>query len=125
MITRRPVTTTLAALGLATAARAAAAQAPGVAGSWTGVLSAGPAKLRLRLVLGADGTATLYSLDQGGAAMAGKANALAPEKIEVEIAAVGGRFAGKLVSADRIDGTWSQGGAGLPLTLKRGDAGHF
>ncbi|MBQ1543424.1 MAG: beta-lactamase family protein [Caulobacteraceae bacterium] len=123
MITRRPVTTTLAALGLATAARAAAAQAPGVAGSWTGVLSAGPAKLRLRLVLGADGTATLYSLDQGGAAMAGKANALAPEKIEVEIAAVGGRFAGKLVSADRIDGTWSQGGAGLPLTLKRGDAG--
>lgn len=123
MTTRRPVTIGLAALGLAAMARVASAQEVGVSGAWTGVLVAGQARLRLRLVLGADGAATLFSLDQGGGAIPGKAVSATREMIEVEVPAVGGRFSGRLVSADRIEGVWRQGGPDLPLTLLRGDAG--
>lgn len=122
MTTRRPVTIGLAALGLTAMARLASAQEAGVSGAWTGVLVAGQARLRLRLVLGVDGAATLFSLDQGGSAIPGKAVS-APDMIEVEVPAVGGRFTGRLVSADRIEGVWRQGGSDLPLTLLRGDAG--
>lgn len=123
MTTRRPVTTGLAALGLAAAARGASAQPGRVSGTWTGVLVAGQARLRLRLVLAPDGAATLFSLDQGSGAIAGKAVSAPADRIEVEIPAVGGRFTGKLVAADRIEGQWRQGGSDLPLALLRGEAG--
>lgn len=122
MSTRRPVVAGLAALGLAMA-RAASARQTGVSGAWTGVLAPGQSRLRLRLVLAPDGSATIFSLDQGSSAIPGKAVSATPDRIEVEIPGIGGRFTGKLVSADRIDGVWRQGGSDLPLTLLRGDAG--
>lgn len=123
MTTRRPVMTGLATLGLAMSARAASAQHAGLSGTWTGVLVAGQSRLRLRLVLAADGSATLFSLDQGSTPIPGKAVAATPDTVEIEIPAVHGRFTGKLVSADQIAGVWRQGGSDLPLTFLRGDAG--
>jgi len=123
MITRRPVAAAMAALCFAPVATRASAQEPGITGTWTGVLVAGQAKLRLRLVLAADGVVKLYSLDQGGVSMSGTAVSTKPDQIAVEIPAVGGRFAGKLTSADRLEGTWSQGGSDFPLMMMRGEAG--
>ena len=115
--------TGLATLGLAMSARAASAQHAGVSGIWTGVLVAGQSRLRLRLVLAADGSATLFSLDQGSSAIPGKAVAATPDNLEIEIPAIGGRFTGKLAAADQIVGVWRQGGTDLPLTFLRGEAG--
>jgi len=123
MITRRPVAAAMAALCFAPVATRAWAQEPGITGTWTGVLVAGQAKLRLRLVLAADGAVKLYSLDQGGISISGTAVSTKPDQIAVEIPAVGGRFAGKLTSADRLEGTWSQGGSDFPLMMMRGEAG--
>lgn len=123
MTTRRPITIGLATLGIAAMARRASAQLAAVGGVWTGVLVAGQARLRLRLVLAANYTATLYSLDQGSSPISGKTVSAAPEKIEIEVPAIDGRFTGKLVSAHRIDGVWRQGGSDMPLTLFRGEAG--
>lgn len=113
----------LATLGLAATAHATGAQQTGLSGTWTGVLVAGQSRLRLRLVLAADGSAALFSLDQGSGAIPGKVVTARPDNIEIEIPAIHGRFTGKLVSADQIVGVWRQGGSDLPLTFLRGDAG--
>jgi CubicO group peptidase (beta-lactamase class C family) len=99
---------------------AAAAPAPGLVGDWTGILG-GPGGLRLRLSIAADGAVTLYSLDQGGAPIPTKAEALASDDIRIQVPAVKGRLTGKLVG-DEIQATWTQGRP-RPLLLKRGEAG--
>jgi hypothetical protein len=121
MVTRRTIGIAAAILCL-TPLVPAWAQAPDVTGTWTGVLVAGDTKLRVRLNLAADGAVMLDSLDQG-AAVPGTAVSMTPDRIEFETPDVGGRFLGKLVSPDRIEGAWSQGGSDLPLTMLRGEAG--
>lgn len=123
MSTRRPVVAGLVAAGVAATARVASAQQADVSGTWTGVLAAGQARLRLRLVVNPDGSATLFSLDQGAVEITGRIVSATRDNIEIEIPAVGGGFTGKLVSPDRIEGVWRQGGSALPLALLRGDAG--
>lgn len=112
-------------VGLTAAAAAAGlpgcAQAeprPELVGDWSGVLGAGAQGLRLRLALAADGSAQLFSLDQGGAAIPARWRATG-ERITVEVPAVGGRFEG-VVAVDRLEGAWRQPGGGGPLVLLRG-----
>jgi CubicO group peptidase (beta-lactamase class C family) len=120
MLTRRPV---LLGLGAALAAwKISAQEPPAVAGTWTGALEIGSQRLRLKFEIASDGSTTLRSLDQGGAPIPAKATSLTAERIEIEVGAVRGSFRGRMVSADRIEGTWRQGGE-LPLVLLRGEAG--
>lgn len=79
------------------------------------------AGLRLRLLVGADGSLTLVSLDQGNARIPCIADAWTPERIAFRAPSVNGRFEGRLVGADRIVGQWTQQGS-LPLVFQRGDA---
>lgn len=120
MLTRRPVLLALAAGMLAPLARA---EERSIVGTWTGVLEAGSQRLRLKFEIAADGGMTVYSLDQGGTPIPGKATSLAPEKIEIEVTTIRGGFRGRVVQPDRIEGTWRQGGNDLPLVLSRGEAG--
>ena len=119
MLNRRPVLLGIGATMLASLVRA---EDNSIAGTWTGVLEAGSQRLRLKFEIAADGTLKLYSLDQGGTPIAGRAKSLTPEKVELEVGAVRGTFRGRLVSPERIEGTWHQV-ADLPLVLMRGEAG--
>jgi len=120
MIARRPLLAGMAAL-MASAGRARA-DAGALTGQWTGVLDAGAQRLRLRLDIGADGSAKLFSIDQGNSEIPARAASLAPENVVINVPAVRGKFEGKLTAPDRLEGTWSQGAA-LPLVFLRGDAG--
>lgn len=115
MITRRPL---IAALALAPAGAIAAED---LSGAWWGVLQAGGQTLRLKFELDAAGESKLLSLDQGGRPIPARVLALTPEKVEVEVPAVLGRFAGRLAAPGRLEGVWTQG-ADLPLVLIRSEA---
>lgn len=99
----------------------ALAQTTDPQGSWTGVLTVGSTFLRLRLVIG-DGTAQLYSLDQGDQAIPATVVSLTPQRIELEFPSIQGRYTGAMAGTDRIEGEFSQGRA-LPLAFLRGEAG--
>ena len=97
-----------------------------VVGIWQGVLEAGGAKLRLQLhVLAADKgqfTGKLDSLDQGASGLACANITLKENAFHFDVPSVGGSYDGKLNAAgDEITGSWTQGGAPLPLNFKRGD----
>jgi len=114
--TRRAFTATFAA-GLLIAGTASADTNP-YAGTWSGTLGAGPAKLRLRLVVEA-ASATLYSIDQGGGAIPSSKLA-ADGKLIVEFAVIQARYEATL-NGDTLSGTFTQGGQATPLEFKRGD----
>ena len=120
MLTRRTFQAGLlsAASGLGTARADPAA----VAGTWSGLLQAGSQRLRLKLEIGPDGVASLFSLDQGGQPLAGRVNSSTAELIEIAFPTIRAVFAGRSVAPDRIEGTWRQGGGDLPLVLNRGVA---
>ena len=114
--TRRAFTATFAA-GLALAGAASADTNP-YAGTWSGTLGAGPAKLRLKLVVEA-ASATLYSVDQGGGAI--PASKLTTDgKLIIEFAVIQARYEAT-VSGDMLSGTFTQNGQTTPLEFKRGD----
>lgn len=93
-----------------------------IIGTWTGAIEAGSQRLRLRFVIHENGTASIYSLDQGGDEIPAKlAQAVLPV-VRIEAKSIKGEFVGKLVSADRMEGTWQQGGE-MPLVMLRGEAG--
>ena len=122
MLTRRPILIGLGMTAAAWYARAAPAAEDTLTGTWTGILNAG-VRLRLKWEVATDGTVTMYSLDQGNTPISGKAMSMTPERFEIDVPAINGRYTGRAVSADRIEGTWKQGGNELPLALRRGDAG--
>ena len=90
-----------------------------LAGIWSGTLDVGSARLRMRLVIGEDDAATLYSLDQGGQPFPGK---MRSERVDIEFPSVRGTFVGRLVGPDQIDGFWLQNGQDHPLLLDRGES---
>jgi pimeloyl-ACP methyl ester carboxylesterase len=109
----------------ATAVVAAPAPVPGksLAGSWLGGLNVN-AGMALRLALDVTQTdgklaAILDSIDQN-AKVPVTTIAVNASEVQFECASIAGSFEGSL-SADgaEIVGTWSQGGASLPLTFKR------
>ena len=122
MINRRFLMAGLGSASLAAslATSSAFAQTPALKGEWTGVLAAGSSTFRLKLVIG-DGTAVLFSLDQGSAPIPATVGSLTPELIALTFPAIQGGYRGKLVD-DRIEGEFTQG-AVLPLNFSRGERG--
>ncbi len=92
----------------------------GLSGTFTGALQLGPNRLRLKLVLTGDGKATLYSLDQGNAAIPASDVKVEGAHIVLSFAAINARYDATL-DGDRLDGTFTQGPVTLSLALKRGE----
>src|ERR1700734_544900 len=105
------------------AAPAAPAKPSDIDGAWMGALDTGSIKLHVvfHIVNTADGlTATLDSPDQGVKGMATSSGKRDGTSLKIEAKTVSGVFEGKIAAdLSSIDGTWSQGGGSLPLTLKR------
>ena len=89
-------------------------------GAWSGILDAGSQRLRLKLDIRSGDVAVLYSLDQGGEPIPAKVVSASAELVRIEVRAIQGSFVGRLVSPDRMEGVWRQGGD-LPLVLTRGE----
>lgn len=99
----------------------------GLAGSWRGLLEAGPMRLRLMLNVkpGADGalSATLDSLDQKALGTPVDTLTLDGRAVHFEIGQIHGTYQGTLTEdGAQIEGQWTQGGAPLPLTFKRAES---
>jgi pimeloyl-ACP methyl ester carboxylesterase len=103
-----------------------AVHASDIDGSWLGTLQAGGAKFRLLFqITNTPGGlhATLTSLDQGGGAIPVDSIVRDGLKLTMEVKIAHGGFSGTLnKELSKIDGTWSQNGASLPLVLERVDA---
>jgi CubicO group peptidase (beta-lactamase class C family) len=97
------------------------ARAAGTTGTWSGVLEIGALRLRLKLVIEDNGSATLFSIDQGGAPIAGHLTSSFDDKVEAEFATIHARYVGRVTAPNRIDGTFHQGGS-FPLVFERGEA---
>jgi CubicO group peptidase (beta-lactamase class C family) len=98
------------------------AEADLLAGTWSGVLYAGSLRLRLKLDIATDGTASLFSLDQGREPRPGRVASAIPNRVEIEFVALRSVFAGHITAPGRIEGSWRQNGASLPLAFERGEA---
>jgi uncharacterized protein len=105
------------------------AQAPSLEGTYSGTLQAGDAQLHIALHLSRNPQgalhATLDSLENGVFAVEATSVSLDSGTLKFEIRPVRVSFEGR-VSLDRtsIDGTWSQGGASLPLAFHRDAEAH-
>jgi uncharacterized protein len=94
-----------------------------ITGDWQGTLSNAGAELRLVLHISKqpDGSlhATLDSIDQGANGIAVSSISFASSKLNLEVAAVHGSYAGTMnKDGGEIDGTWTQGQS-LPLNFNR------
>jgi len=98
------------------------ASASGETGTWSGVLEIGALRLRLKLVIEDNGSATLFSIDQGGTPLLGRFTSSSDGKIEAEFATIHARYVGRVASPNRMDGTFHQGGGSFPLVFERGEA---
>lgn len=97
---------------------------PGIAGDWTGKLSAGGAELTLvlHIVAGKDGalSATLDSVDQGANGIPVTSITLSGSHLSLRVDSIRGTYEGTVnQDVSGIEGTWSQG-MPLPLNFKRG-----
>ncbi|HEX4962606.1 MAG TPA: alpha/beta fold hydrolase [Thermoanaerobaculia bacterium] len=96
----------------------------GPAGEWLGALAVGPVKLRLALHVEKKGDgglgAILDSIDQGGAKIPVDTVAFEGGTLRLTLKAIDATYEGKLnADGSALEGTWSQGGQHLPLTLHR------
>lgn len=96
-----------------------------VEGSWQGTLDAGGTTFRLILKISkaTDGSfsASLDSPDQGSNNMPINTLTATSDSLTFEMKYIGASFEGKFnKERTEVTGTWQQGGAALPLTLKRG-----
>jgi hypothetical protein len=93
-------------------------------GHWQGTLDVKQAGVKLRLAVNIakmpDGkfSASMISLDQGGAEIPANNIQFIPPNVRLEWSAIGGSFNGKLENG-KISGAWRQGGGALPLVLER------
>jgi dienelactone hydrolase len=96
-----------------------------LAGTWSGSLDSGGARLPLLFHITLDGdklSATMDSPSQGAKGIACSSVTLEGDRIVISLAAIKGGFSGRLsTDGTSIAGTWSQGTAQLPLVLTRGD----
>jgi fermentation-respiration switch protein FrsA (DUF1100 family) len=92
-------------------------------GAWSGTLDTGTAKLRVvfHITNTEDGlTATMDSLDQNLKGMPMTSVTRDGASIKIEAKQIRASFSGKIApDLSSIDGKWSQGGAELPLVVKR------
>ncbi|MBV8683004.1 MAG: alpha/beta fold hydrolase [Caulobacteraceae bacterium] len=99
----------------------------GLDGAWEGTLDTS-AGIKLRLALhfstGPYGTSgRLDSLDQAAYGLPLADITHQGARVSFAVPSVGGTFEGTLGAGGKITGTWSQGGAGLPLTFAKRPAG--
>ena len=110
--------------GLLLALVAPLAPAASLEGDWLGTLQAGPQKLRLLLHIGSDSdgklTATLDSLDQGATGLPVDSIQLEGNQLSFKMNRLQASYTG-ILSDDgaSITGTWTQGGASLPLVFRK------
>jgi pimeloyl-ACP methyl ester carboxylesterase len=99
------------------------ASAAGIAGSWQGnlIVPGGSLRIVFNITEKPDQTltATLDSPDQGALGIAVSEVTLTGDSLDLKASAIGGAFAGRLVSDSAIEGIWVQGGGKFPLTLTR------
>lgn len=92
-------------------------------GAWMGSLDTGAIQLRVvfHIVNTEDGlTATMDSPDQGQNGLPTTSVTRDGATLKIEAKGIGGVFEGKIAAdLSSIDGKWSQGGATMPLALKR------
>lgn len=90
-------------------------------GAWTGTLQAGPNKLRIvfHIFNTVEGLhATLDSPDQGANGIPASSVTAKGSHLTIEVQSIRGKFDGTINPArTEIQGTWTQGGANLPLVL--------
>lgn len=102
-----------------------AANYPNLAGAWEGTITAGQQKLWVIFeITKTNGSyqADLNSMDQGMTVPTTKLTYDYPS-LEIQVASIGGTYFAKFNSdAGEMTGTWRQGGASLPLALKRADS---
>ena len=84
-------------------------------GTYSGVLRAGLAKMRLRLNIGADGC-SLDSPDQGATGLPLETDYLGADSIAVSSKALGAKY-NATINGDTLKGKFSQRGLSFPLTL--------
>jgi hypothetical protein len=93
-------------------------------GAWTGTLDTGAQKLRVVFhITNTEGglTATMDSPDQNVNGIPVTTVTRTGSSLKLELKGIGGVFEGKISSdLSTIEGSWSQAGGTLPLTLKRG-----
>ncbi|MFB6278954.1 MAG: alpha/beta hydrolase family protein [Salinibacter sp.] len=116
----------LLGLGLALFGGPTASAQEALPGAWSGTLDTGAAELRIvfHIEQGEDGlTATMDSPDQGATGIPVSDVTAAADSVVLTVARIGGTYAGALASGgDKIEGTWTQGGQSLALTLTPAEA---
>jgi CubicO group peptidase (beta-lactamase class C family) len=90
-------------------------------GTWSGIVELGPLRLRVRLDLAADGTASLLSLDQGPTPHPGRVTLSGGDEIKIDFPTIRAVYSGRIVSQDRIEGRWRGSGNDLSLVFNRGE----
>ena len=97
--------------------------AKGVEGLWQGTLKVPGGELRVvfHINKAADGklSATLDSPDQGATGIPVADCSFSNGRLKLAVRSIAGSFEGTLKNDSTIEGTWTQGGASLPLVLKR------
>jgi fermentation-respiration switch protein FrsA (DUF1100 family) len=94
-----------------------------LSGAWEGSLKVGAVSLRLvaKIKRAPDGKsyrATMDSIDQGASDIPVDAVKVEGDTVTLSLPKIGGSYEGKL-AGDTMKGTWKQGGAQLPLELKK------
>lgn len=115
MIDRRTIA--LCALALAGGGGAKPGPDP-FQGTWGGVLKT-EEPMRVELLIQPGPRAVLISLDEGAQVEFANDIRIAGDTIRVDFQRLSGRFEGRLVGSDRIDGVWRQMIVRLPLILRR------
>ena len=93
---------------------------PGLAGAWEGRVAVGGQSIRVVFHVGADGTTTMDSPDQGGFGIPAEAPVVEAGVVRIAVPAIGGRFEGRLSENGlSLNGALHQGGASLPVVLAR------
>lgn len=93
-----------------------------IAGTWQGMLDAGPVRARVVFNITRENgklTATLDSPDQGATGIPVTETEFTGGRLRLELKAIAASFAGRL-EGDRLTGEWRQAGRSFPLELVRG-----
>jgi hypothetical protein len=93
-------------------------------GTWEGTLEGPGLRLVLKMSNDAGGaTAVLTTVDQGGTQIPVSAIEQKDSKLTLVVKMVGGRYEAEInKEGSELNGTWTQGGNGLPLKLKKAAA---
>jgi uncharacterized protein len=90
-------------------------------GNWEGILNPPNASLRIELQITdtSEGLrAVMISHDQGGAEIAADSVIVEEQRVTFNFQSISGSYVTN-ISGNQMEGTWSQGGLNMPLTMKK------